>query len=173
MEIQLEAGDPRLAELFLEYRQDPVTRRFNPLKESTLEELRERLATSSSDWTHFPQADSFFWFASNGAQTVGTASLTVNRMMLTAEIGYGVFANARGKGVGLAIVRTLIEQAFSRSPLRKLIAFVHEQNQASIRILEKAGFSCEGLLKEHYLIEGQPANERVFGLLRSDWHLGD
>ena len=75
--------------------------------------------------------------------------------MLTAEVGYGVDAKAWGQGVGTAAIR-------------KLIAFVHEDNIASRRLLEKAGFVQEGLLREHYLVNGIPADEAVYGLLRSD-----
>jgi len=46
---------------------------------------------------------------------------------------------------------------------------VHEENRASRRVLEKSGFVQEGLLREHYLINGQPVNEVLYGLLRQEW----
>jgi RimJ/RimL family protein N-acetyltransferase len=54
------------------------------------------------------------------------------------------------------------------TPLRKLIAYVHEGNTPSRRVLEKTGFQAEGLLREHYLIDGMPVNEVIYGLLRKD-----
>jgi catechol 2,3-dioxygenase-like lactoylglutathione lyase family enzyme len=53
--------------------------------------------------------------------------------------------------------------------LRRLVAYVAEGNIASRRILEKVGFIQEGICREHYLINGIPTNEVLYGLLRSDW----
>ena len=53
--------------------------------------------------------------------------------------------------------------------LRKLLAMVHVDNIASCRLLERLGFQREGLLREHYLIEGEPVDEVLYGLLRPDF----
>jgi hypothetical protein len=86
--------------------------------------------------------------------------------MLFAEIGYAVAAEERGRGYATAAVRTVTELMFRQTPLRKLIAFVHEGNHASRRVLEKAGYRQEGFLREHYVVNGKPANELLFGILR-------
>lgn len=88
--------------------------------------------------------------------------------MLTAEIGYNIAPEARGKGYATAAVRLATHKAFTESPLRKLIAYVHEDNAASRRVLEKAGYTAEGLLREHYLINGAPVNEIIYGTLRRE-----
>jgi ribosomal-protein-alanine N-acetyltransferase len=62
----------------------------------------------------------------------------------------------------------MTEDAFRQTPLRKLIAYVHEENTASTRVLEKAGYTREGLLREHYLVNGLPANEIIYGILRQE-----
>jgi ribosomal-protein-alanine N-acetyltransferase len=46
---------------------------------------------------------------------------------------------------------------------------VHEENQASRRVLEKLGFQEEGLLREHYIINGTPVNEVLYALLKHEW----
>jgi RimJ/RimL family protein N-acetyltransferase len=94
----------------------------------------------------------------------------INRMMLTAEIGYGILPQVRGRGIASQAIRTLSGNVFSQTPLRKLVAFVHEGNLPSRRALEKAGFKLEGLLREHYLVNGNAANEAIYGLLRSDFN---
>ena len=53
--------------------------------------------------------------------------------------------------------------------LRKLPAYVHDKNLASCKVLQKLGFTQEGLLREHYLINGVPENELLFGLLKREW----
>lgn len=131
--------------------------------------LQERLAQAGSDFADIAKAEAFFWFVESESGVVGNVTLqNINRMMLTAEVGYGTFAAARKNGVATAAVRELVRQVFAQTPLRKLIAFVHEQNVASVKVLERVGFRQEGLLREHYIVNGQPTNERIFGLLRQD-----
>ena len=88
--------------------------------------------------------------------------------MLTAEIGYSIAPEARGNGYATEAVCLVTRRAFSESPLRKLIAYVHEDNVASRRVLDKAAYTAEGLLREHYLIEGMPVNEVIYGILRRE-----
>ena len=88
--------------------------------------------------------------------------------MGTAEIGYGVSASARGQGIGVQAVRVISKRIFAQTPLRKLIAFVHEDNAPSRKLLERVGFQGEGLLREHYLVNGIPSNEVIYGLLRDE-----
>ncbi len=169
MEIQFLASSPQYAELFFEYRNDPVTRQFNPLLNQSLEDLKKRLAEAGSDWADFDKKDAFLWFVSLNDKVVGTASVqNINRSMLTAEIGYGVFPESRGQGLSSKIIKKLTADAFEFTNLRKLIAFVHEQNLFSKRALEKSGYIKEGLLREHYLVNGSPVDEAIYGILRRE-----
>jgi ribosomal-protein-alanine N-acetyltransferase len=169
MEITFRPADPDLAEFFYEHRQDPINLRHNPLIPSTIEMLRERLSKANSHWDDFESAESFFWFLEHESRLVGISSVqNINRMMLTAEIGYGISPEFRGKGLATLAVRQLTESAFEKTPLRKLIAFVHDQNLASCRVLEKASYRREGILREHFLINGAPANEVIYGILRKE-----
>ena len=170
MEIKFLAADPALAEFFYEHRQDPENKRFNPLLPSTLESLRERLSKASSDWNEFETAESFLWFLELDSKLIGIASVqNINRMMMTAEIGYGISTEVRGQGLATKAVHSLTKQAFEQTPLRKLIAFVHEDNKPSRKLLEKIGYINEGTLREHYLINGEPANEVIYGILRREF----
>lgn len=92
----------------------------------------------------------------------------INRLMRTVEIGYGVSAQSRGRGIATSAVRMVCRNVFESTDMRKLIAFVHEGNLASRKVLDRVGFNQEGLLREHYLVNGEPVNEVIYGLLRSD-----
>lgn len=169
MEIQFLNFEPTHLEAIVQYRQDPVTCRFNPLAQLGQEELNGRLTMASAEWTRFETADSFFWSVSDGENLVGTASIqNINRMMMTAEIGYGVFAGFRGQGIATQIVGKLTEDCFRNSALRKLFALVHEDNVASRKVLEANRYQKEGVLREHYVINGLPANEVMYGILRRE-----
>lgn len=168
--IKLISAGPEYAETWYQYRSDPVALLYNPLRLMSLEELRERLSFSCSDWSEFADTESFFWFVEHEGKIVGTASLqNVNHMMLTAEMGYAIFSEFRGKGLATKAVRELTRSCFENSELRKIIAFVHEDNLASQRVLEKTSYQREGLLREHFVINGSPVNEIIYGVLRRDF----
>ena len=167
--LTLHPADPNLAPMLYEWRQDEVMKKYNPLMPSSVEEVRERLAKNSSNLDEFDKAEAFFWFVQLNGEHIGNVSHSnVNKMMLTAEIGYNVISSARGKGIATEVVKLATRNIFEKTSIRKLIAFVHEENLPSIRVLEKVGYKREGLLREHYLVNGKPANEVVFGLLRKE-----
>lgn len=169
MSITFAPSDPALAEWWFQDRQEAETLRFNPLAPSTVESLKERLSKASSDLGLFDTSDSYFWFVKEDDRIVGHVTMqNINRMMLTAEIGYGISSSFRGRGLATLAVHKLAKEAFSRTSLRKLIAFVHEGNVPSRKALEKVGFRQEGVLREHYLVNGVPTDEVIYGLLRSD-----
>lgn len=143
--------------------------KYNPFAPATVEALRERLSKASANLSLFDQADSFIWLAEAGDEVVGNLSLhNLNKTMLTAEIGYMISPKWRGKGLATLCVQQITKLCFQHSPLRKLIAYVHEDNAPSRRVLEKLGYKAEGLLREHYLIDAKPANEVIYGMLSQD-----
>ena len=172
MNIKLMPPDPNLAPLFFEWRQDSEAKKYNPMMTSTVEELRERLSKAGSDFTQWDKFDAFFWFVNLDNNIVGNISLqNINKTMLTVEIGYAIAASSRSKGLATAAVKLLTQKVFALTPLRKLIAMVHEDNVASQKLLEKIGYRQEGLLREHFLVNGEPANEIIYGILRRDFSL--
>ncbi|KAK9291898.1 hypothetical protein L1049_019849 [Liquidambar formosana] len=63
-----------------------------------------------------------------------------------ADIGYGVAAKRWGQGVTTKAVKMDLSEVFKDFPgLVRLQAYVDEENKVSQRVLEKAGFSREGL----------------------------
>ena len=151
-------------ELLYDWREDPVVRRYNPVEELSLESLHARCAASHSDFADFENAELFFWLLKADENVIGNISVrNINRRMLTAEIGYGVAAEARGNGYATEAVRLV-----TQSPLRKLIAYVHQENRASRRVLQKVGYKPEGVLREHYVVNGMPVNEIIYGILRRE-----
>jgi len=65
-----------------------------------------------------------------------------------AEVGYWVAAEARGHGVATTATRLAARWAFEAAPdLERLQLRADEQNIASNRVAEKAGFTREGILR--------------------------
>jgi RimJ/RimL family protein N-acetyltransferase len=156
-------------ELLYEWRKDAVVRQYNPVDDLSVMELHERYAAARSSFADFSNAVQFFCLLYTGDSIVGNISLKdINRRMLTAEIAYSIAPEARGNGYATAAVRLVTQRAFTESPLRRLIAYVHEDNVASQRVLAKVGYTPEGVLREHYIVNGNPVNEIIYGILRRE-----
>ncbi len=157
---------------FLLWRHQAASVRHNPLRQMGPGEVLAMLESEGSDPADLGRYTGFRWFMGLDGHVVGQVSLrNVNHMMRYAEIGYGVSEVHQGQGIATAAVRLLVDLVFSRSDLRKLIAHVHDRNAASCRVLEKLGFTREGLLREHYLINGVPENEILYGVLKHEWRV--
>jgi RimJ/RimL family protein N-acetyltransferase len=80
------------------------------------------------------------------------------------EIGYFVLPTARGRGVATTIARTLAEHAFSLG-IERVAAYVNVGNTASERVLEKAGFTREGVVRSMPKPDGRRVDKTLFSLL--------
>ena len=172
--IQLLPYEPAFLPRFIAWRKEPLMVRHNPLKQLTEIEVEKMLTAESADLSQvgkkIGKAESFRWFIAADSEVVGTMSLkNISHSMGYGELGYGIAESHHGKGIATAALRLLIDKIFAETNLRRLQAFVHEENQASRRVLEKLGFQEEGLLREHYLINGTPVNEVLYALLKRDW----
>jgi RimJ/RimL family protein N-acetyltransferase len=80
------------------------------------------------------------------------------------EIGYWVLPLARGRGVGTAIARVLAEHSFSLG-VERVAAYVNVGNAASERVLERAGFTREGVVRSMPKPDGRRIDKTLFSLL--------
>jgi RimJ/RimL family protein N-acetyltransferase len=136
----------------------------------TREEIAMTLQAAGADLTDLGKYEHYRWFIECDGEAVGSVSVkNISHMMKYAEIGYGVGEAHQGRGIATAAVKMLVQKCFCESPLRKLLAYVHHENVASCRVLQKAGFILEGVLREHYIINGVAEDEIVFGLLKHEW----
>ena len=80
------------------------------------------------------------------------------------EIGYFVLPQARGRGVATKVARLLAEHAFSLGIVR-VAAYVNVGNKASERVLERAGFTREGIVRSLPVPDGRRVDKTLFSLL--------
>jgi RimJ/RimL family protein N-acetyltransferase len=62
------------------------------------------------------------------------------------EIGYWLLPHARGRGMATRIARLLAEHAFDLG-VRRVAAYVNVGNVASERVLQRAGYTREGVVR--------------------------
>jgi len=80
------------------------------------------------------------------------------------EIGYFVLPHARRRGVATTIARLLAEHAFSLG-LERVAAYVNVGNTASERVVERAGFTREGVVRSMPKPDGRRVDKTLYSLL--------
>ena len=83
------------------------------------------------------------------------------------EIGYWLFAQARGRGLATRSVRAAAREAFA-SGLWRVEANVRIGNEASERVLERAGFTREGVKRRLLRHGGGRVDATLFSLLADE-----
>jgi len=87
----------------------------------------------------------------------------------SAIFGYWLGRRYWGRGIATDAARTMADHAFRSRGLRRLEASVFGPNAASARVLEKAGFTLEGRMRESYLErDGTPTDALIYARLATD-----
>lgn len=90
----------------------------------------------------------------------------------SATMGYWVGQPFAGEGVGTRAVGTVLKFAFEVLKLHRVEAACVPTNYASRRVLEKSGFTHEGLARAYLKINTAWADHLLFGILASDLSAG-
>lgn len=101
-----------------------------------------------------------------GGITIGNIRRGVSQ---SAHIGYWMGERYTGQGYMTNAVHTLVSHAFEEMRLHRIEAACIPSNQRSIRVLEKAGFQREGLLRSYLRINGTWQDHFIYSLIEDDF----
>ena len=87
----------------------------------------------------------------------------------SAVVGYWVSETVAGRGVASAALAHLVDHAFGELGLHRLEAATTLTNEASVRVLTKAGFEQYGVAPAYLWMDGQWQDHRMFQLLNEAW----
>ena len=102
-------------------------------------------------------------------RTVGDVCFYLAGHGHSAEIGYTLHPWARGKGYATEAASVLVDHLVTELRVHRLEASTHPDNIASNRVLERLGFTLEGIRRESYWVEDVVTDDAVWGLLARDW----
>ena len=85
---------------------------------------------------------------------------------LTAEMGYFIAEPYWGKGIMTEAVRQTCAYVFEHSDIVRIFAEPYAHNNASCRVLEKAGFQFEGTLRQNAIKNGQFVDMKIYAMIR-------
>ena len=128
----------------------------------TIEQEREFLA-------RFEKTDnSLFLVAECNGVIVGELSCEGGKRRATrhhATVGISVAKNARGQGVGTALMAELMHWAKEGKVLHRLDLLVYARNAAARRLYRKFGFIDEGIRRHAVLTNGEYLDDVMMALL--------
>ena len=81
-------------------------------------------------------------------------------------LGYWLGEEFWGRGIASEAVKLLTNYAFSTLDIVRIQAGVLSNNHRSMRVLEKAGYVKEGVLKSNIFKNGEVLDEWVYGMVR-------
>jgi [ribosomal protein S5]-alanine N-acetyltransferase len=134
--------------------------------------FRRRLRLYARDLTE-DHGYAFFLFRSRDMRLLGGLTLSnVRRGVAQAgSIGYWIGEPFSGQGYMTEAVRAVAPFAFDRLRLHRLEAACLANNDASMRVLQKAGFQREGVARDYLKINGRWQDHVLFGMTENDTRL--
>jgi len=104
-------------------------------------------------------------------RAIGAISVTCNtgNGKCRGELGYVLGSQYWGRGIATWAVKMVASTIFEERPeLERLEALVDVENKGSQRVLEKAGFKREGVLRKYYILKGRTRDMVMFSFLCDD-----
>jgi ribosomal-protein-serine acetyltransferase len=122
------------------------------------------------EWDERSAFNFAIWHKENGNYIGHISIKNIDWMIPRGELAYIISEEYEGKGIMSEAVKTLIRFGFSELLLSKLFLRILTDNEKSIRLAEKCGFSKEGLLrKDHRTFMGELVDLYYYGLTKEDY----
>ena len=84
----------------------------------------------------------------------------------TAEMGYYIGEPYWGRGFGTSAVKQTCRYVFEHTDIIRIFAEPFAHNAASCRVLEKAGFQLEGVLRSNAVKNGSVLDMKLYALVK-------
>lgn len=84
----------------------------------------------------------------------------------TAEIGYYIAQEYWGNGIMTKVIKEVCNYIFENTDIIRIFAEPFDYNIASCRVLEKAGFKLEGILRNNAIKNGKILDMRMYSIIK-------
>jgi ribosomal-protein-alanine N-acetyltransferase len=130
---------------------------------------RERMRRYREDYARGSGYSFLIFDRESGRMAGGISIVNIRRgVAQSGQIGYWMGQEFAGRGLMSEALGLLVDHAFDRLRLHRIEAACIPDNQRSIRVLEKAGFRREGLLRSYLKINGLWQDHYLYALIAGD-----
>lgn len=118
-----------------------------------------------------PAQASFLVVDAESNELVGVVNVNdiVRDSRNSGSLGYYAFAPHSGRGYMLEALRRVVTHAFADLRLHRLEASIQPTNSRSIRLVERLGFTLEGMSRRYLKIRGRWRDHQRWALLAEEW----
>lgn len=102
-------------------------------------------------------------------QLIGTCGLALTPHHSRAELGYALSRHWWGQGLTTEAVIEAIRYGFDDLGLNRIEARCIPANIGSARVMEKAGMTYEGTLREQFFSKGSFIDLKLYSILKREW----
>lgn len=135
-----------------------------PPKPVNLQEQKEwvRKVSKDSEEAHF--------LIEHRGEKAGTTSINgLDNDYRKGEFGISIHPEHQGMGVGTKAVKMIVRYAFETLNMHKIRGAYLEGNEASKRVMEKAGFQEEGLERDFKYVDGEWKDAHWMSILEDEY----
>ena len=100
---------------------------------------------------------------------IGDVGVGLNENLMQADLGFTFAPGRHGHGYATEAVRAVLDRLFRVQGVRRVSAECDVRNVRSARLLDRLGFTREGLRRSHTWIKGEWTDDLIYGLLAEDW----
>ena len=86
------------------------------------------------------------------------------------ELGYWLAEEYWGNGIMTEAVKRICREAYEKFDIIRIFAEPFAYNDGSRRVLEKAGFTCEGIMRDGVFKNGNVYSYCMYSLLKEEVH---
>ena len=147
---------------------DPVAMPYNGVYYETLEQ-----AGAQMDWyeKNFREGTGVPWKITDKSSGVPLGVISFYYFKpehKKAEIGFWILPAYWNQGVTSEALQAVVQYCQQVRAIHRLEAFVEEDNRASVRVLEKNGFVCEGKMRDCEMKFGKYISLLIYSLLSGE-----
>jgi RimJ/RimL family protein N-acetyltransferase len=157
--------------LFMAYRNDPEVARYQGWEGISEPEARAFIQEQKEVQPGMP--GQWFQIAVELKETdmlVGDCALKIEEHdERQAEIGYTLSRAYQGRGIASEAVSCVLEYAFVRLGLHRVVAMTDCENVASVALLERLGLRREGHFRQNVWFKGKWGDEYLYAMLQEEW----
>jgi len=127
-----------------------------------LKEAREEIKKDST-------RESRTWVIEVNGEFAGFIHLrgtNVPRYKHSSIMGYGLHPKFRGRGLATKATKLVTSYGFNKLKLVRIAAMCRSYNQASARVLEKAGYKLEGIMKKNKFKDGKYLDDMIWAKVK-------
>lgn len=169
--LLLRKVEQRDAPVVLQGYGDPLVNRYMSVAYNSLEEVQAQLDFYNSIYA---EGTGIWWaicLKADPSTVIGNAGLNNYRSHHRCiEIGYWLLPAFQGKGYAAECVKIICEYAFAQLDVHRIEAIIEGGNDASIKLLDKLGFTCEGTHKETEIKNGKYIDLTYYALFNTAHH---